>query len=100
MFKAGVKKVGVNGGWRGVIRNAKGAVVWECPHCHKNRDQTTHTSGTSAGDCARGHLTAATNPEYGMALKTMPHYAVRPEWAHRMNFYIEQAPAVRQALGL
>lgn len=39
--------------WEGAIRTANGAVVISCGHSHRNRDQTTRSSGDSAQYCAR-----------------------------------------------
>lgn len=62
MCKIGTRRVGDR--WMGVIR-VGGKIVWECGHSHKNRDQSTVSSGQSASDCARAAHDAATNAEYG-----------------------------------
>lgn len=49
-MKAGTKKV--PGGYEGVLRDAKGTVVWSCGHVHRNRDLDTHR-GTGALQCAK-----------------------------------------------
>lgn len=51
-MKAGTKKV--TGGYEGVLRDAKGKIVWSCGHLHRNRDADTHR-GTGALPCVIAH---------------------------------------------
>lgn len=44
------------GYWRGVVRDENGTAVWTCPHLHRNRDQSTYSSGEAASACARRYL--------------------------------------------
>lgn len=97
-FKAGTS--GSSGLWRGVIRDDTGAVVWTCPHYHRNRDQST-ASNYAARSCACAHLKAATDPSFG---EWMKHQSVNnpahPTMVRRAVEQIERAPEVRKALGI
>lgn len=98
MFKAGTS--GQNGLWRGVIRNARGQVVWKCPHCHRNRDQST-ASNYSARDCAEAHLNAATDDTFGAWLDEVSfNHQPHPSTVRRIREQQQRAPEIRAALGL
>jgi hypothetical protein len=99
MFKTGTS--GHAGGWHGVIRNAKGAVVWTCPHCHTNRDQSTR-SNYSARACADAHLAAATDETFGDWLfkQSINNPVADPATVRRIQQQKERAPEVRAALGI
>ena len=71
VLRAGTKKFGTHGGpYRGVLRDAKGKVAWECNHVHTRRDRPVvrHSQWTgnwheikrseedSAYTCAAKHL--------------------------------------------
>lgn len=99
MFKAGT--TGTKQSWRGVIRDSKGKVVWTCPHCHTNRDiSSRHTE--SASSCAKRHLEAATNPQFGAWLGTQSinNPMARPSDVRRVQDAQARAQEVRSALGL
>lgn len=41
------------GMWSGAVRDASGAVVWQCLHLHRNRDSGSVSRGPSAKECAQ-----------------------------------------------
>lgn len=99
MCKIGTRRAGDR--WMGVIR-VNGKIVWECGHNHKNRDQSTVSSGQSASACARAAHAAATNTEYGKWADAMGYSSMTrgpsPQAIAIVQRAREAAPAVRAAL--
>lgn len=99
MCRIGTRRVGDR--WMGVIR-VGGKIVWECGHSHKNRDQSTVSSGQAAKACATGAYYAATDAEYGKWIDTPSYSSMTrgpsPQAIAVVQRAREAASAVRAAL--
>jgi len=67
-----------DGNYAGVLRDAKGKIVWQCEHSHRNRESWSSRSGVTALDCAKaelkrrqppGPVNVGTITEYGLTQK-------------------------------
>lgn len=107
MTTARATYTGQSGLWHGAIKVGN-AVVWQCPHNHKNRDQGSHFAGRAACACARSVLKFAmmTDVELASRKSEMDAYN-RGRWSSMspmpplsIDFELSVRDEVRSAINL